>query len=102
MYNAPANGLAKAFNKTLCNLIKKVVSKSKRDWQERLGEVVWAYRTLYKTLTQFTPYSLIYEVKAFLPLEIQIRSLHITMQEGFHGDKNNQLRLAEFDALDEK
>ncbi|XP_016570882.1 uncharacterized protein LOC107868742 [Capsicum annuum] len=31
MYYAAANGLAEAFNKTLCNLLKKVVSKSKRD-----------------------------------------------------------------------
>ena len=31
IYNAPANGLAEAFNKTLCNLLKKIVDKSKRD-----------------------------------------------------------------------
>ena len=31
MYNAAANGLAEAFNKTLCSLLKKVVSKTKRD-----------------------------------------------------------------------
>ncbi|XP_070034862.1 uncharacterized protein [Nicotiana tomentosiformis] len=30
MYNTVANGLAEAFNKTLCNLLKKFVSKSKR------------------------------------------------------------------------
>ncbi|XP_019167871.1 PREDICTED: uncharacterized protein LOC109163578 [Ipomoea nil] len=30
-YYAAANGFAEAFNKTLCNLLKKVVSKSKRD-----------------------------------------------------------------------
>ncbi|XP_070046401.1 uncharacterized protein [Nicotiana tomentosiformis] len=34
MYNAAANGLAEAFNKTLCNLLKKVVSKSKLDWND--------------------------------------------------------------------
>ncbi|XP_019235234.1 PREDICTED: uncharacterized protein LOC109215588 [Nicotiana attenuata] len=33
MYNALANGLAEAFNKTLGNLLKKVVAKNKRDWQ---------------------------------------------------------------------
>ncbi|XP_050944019.1 uncharacterized protein LOC127150362 [Cucumis melo] len=31
MYNAAANGLAEAFNKALCNLLKKIISKSKRD-----------------------------------------------------------------------
>ncbi|XP_049394584.1 uncharacterized protein LOC125858841 [Solanum stenotomum] len=31
MYHVAANGLAEAFNKILCNLLKKVVSKSKRD-----------------------------------------------------------------------
>ncbi|XP_074290338.1 uncharacterized protein LOC141617067 [Silene latifolia] len=31
IYNAPANGLAEGFNKTLCNLLRKVVAKSKRD-----------------------------------------------------------------------
>ncbi|KAL0325377.1 UNVERIFIED_CONTAM: hypothetical protein Sradi_5107000 [Sesamum radiatum] len=30
-YYAAATGLAKAFNKTFCNLLKKVVAKSKRD-----------------------------------------------------------------------
>nr|XP_009612211.1 uncharacterized protein LOC104105568 [Nicotiana tomentosiformis] len=32
MYYAAANRLAEASNKTLCNLLKKVVSKSKKDW----------------------------------------------------------------------
>ncbi|KAL0373433.1 UNVERIFIED_CONTAM: Transposon Tf2-12 polyprotein [Sesamum radiatum] len=36
MYNAAANGLAEAFDKTLCNLLKKVVAKSKKDWHERI------------------------------------------------------------------
>jgi len=43
MYNVPTNGLVEAFNKTLCNLLKKVVAKSKRDWHKRLGEAHWAY-----------------------------------------------------------
>ena len=43
MYNAPANGLAKAFNKILGSLLKNVVSKTKRDWHERIGETLWAY-----------------------------------------------------------
>ncbi|XP_070039879.1 uncharacterized protein [Nicotiana tomentosiformis] len=41
MYNVAANGLAEAFNKTLCNLLKKVVSKSKRHWHDRMEEALW-------------------------------------------------------------
>ncbi|XP_074284153.1 uncharacterized protein LOC141608707 [Silene latifolia] len=102
MYNAFANGLAEAFNKTLCNLLRKVVAKSKRDWHERIGEALWAYRTTYKTPTQATPYALVYGVEAVLPLELQIPSLRIAIQEGLTDDENDKLRLAELEALDEK
>jgi len=63
MYNAPANGLAEAFNKTLYNLLEKVVSKSKQDWHEKLGEVLRAYRTSYRTPSQSTPYALVHGVE---------------------------------------
>ena len=102
MYHAPANGLAEAFNKTLCNLLKNVVAKSKRDWHDRLGEALWAYRTTYKTPTQSTPFALVYGVEAVLPLELQIPSLRITIQEGLTEDENHKLCLAELEALDEK
>ncbi|XP_074304627.1 uncharacterized protein LOC141639385 [Silene latifolia] len=102
MYNASANGLAKAFNKTLCNLLKKVVAKSKRDWHEIIGVALWAYRITYKTPTQATSYALVYGVEAVLPLELQIHSLRIVIQEGLTDDENDKLRLAELEALDEK
>ncbi|KAA0044960.1 uncharacterized protein E6C27_scaffold74G002660 [Cucumis melo var. makuwa] len=72
MYNAATNGLAEAFNKTLCSLLKKVVSKTKRDWQEKIGEVLWAYRTTHCT------------------------SIGLTIED------NAKLRLQELEALDEK
>ncbi|XP_075674834.1 uncharacterized protein LOC142644031 [Castanea sativa] len=102
MYNATANGLAEAFNKTLCNSLKKVVGKSKRDWHKRVEEALWVYRTTYRTLTQATPYSLIYGVEAVLPLERQIPSLRIVIQEGLSNEENVRLQLEELEALDKK
>ncbi|KAA0050334.1 uncharacterized protein E6C27_scaffold88G00600 [Cucumis melo var. makuwa] len=102
MYNAAANGLAEAFNKTLCSLLKKVVSKTKRDWQEKIGEALWAYRTTHCTPTGVTPYSLVYGVKAVLPLEKEIPSLRMAIQEGLTTEDNARLRLQELEALDEK
>ena len=102
MYNAPTNGLAKAFNKTLCNLLKKVVGKSRRDWHERVEEALWAYRTTYRTPTQATPYSFVYGVEAVLPLERQIPSLRIAIQEDLSNEDNVHLRLEKLKALDKK
>ncbi|XP_028078733.1 uncharacterized protein K02A2.6-like [Camellia sinensis] len=102
MYNAPANGLAEAFNKTLGNLLKKVVAKSKGDCHERIGEALWANHTTHRTPTQATPYSLVYGVEAVLPLEQQIPSLKIAIQEGLTDDENAKLRFAELEVLDEK
>ncbi|KAM2618531.1 hypothetical protein TB1_034796 [Malus domestica] len=102
MYHAPANGLAKAFNKTLCNLLKKVIGRTKKDWHERIGEALWAYRTTYRTPTQATPYSLVYGVEAVLPLESQIPSLRMAIQEGLTDEENANLRLQKLEALDEK
>ncbi|KAL0286527.1 UNVERIFIED_CONTAM: hypothetical protein Scaly_2790700 [Sesamum calycinum] len=102
MYYAAANGLAEAFNKTLCNLLKKVVAKSKRDWHERIGEALWAYMTTVRTPTQATPYALVYGVEAILPLEQQIPSLRIAIQEGLTEEENAQIRLEVLEVLDEK
>ncbi|XP_015166558.1 uncharacterized protein [Solanum tuberosum] len=102
MYYAAANGLAEAFNKTLCNLIKKFVSKSKRDWHERMEKALWAYRTTYRTPTQATPYSLAVGVESVMPLERQIPSIRLDIQEGLIEEENARLRLAELEALDEK
>ncbi|XP_060183015.1 uncharacterized protein LOC132612963 [Lycium barbarum] len=102
MYYAAANELAEAFNKTLCNLLKKVVSKSKRDWHDRMEEALWVYRTTHRTPTQATPYSLVCGAEAVLPLERQIPSLRLAIQEGLTEEENARLRLKELEVLDEK
>ncbi|KAL0395514.1 UNVERIFIED_CONTAM: hypothetical protein Slati_4517600 [Sesamum latifolium] len=102
MFYAAANGLAEVFNKILCSLLKKVVAKSKRDWHERIGEALWAYRTTVRTPTQSTPYALIYGVEAVLPLEQQIPSLRIAIQEGLIEEENAHIGLEELEALAEK
>ena len=73
-----------------------------QDWNEKSREVLWTYGTSDRTPIQSTPYALVCGVKVVFPLEIQILSLCTTMQEGLHRDENNQLRLVELEALDEK
>ncbi|KAG9458357.1 hypothetical protein H6P81_002865 [Aristolochia fimbriata] len=101
-YNPAANGLAEAFNKTLCKILKKAIAGNKKDWHERLGEALWAYRITFRTPTESTPYSLVYGVEAVLRLEIQIPSLRVALREGFTEEENIRLCLQELESLDEK
>ncbi|KAM1092290.1 hypothetical protein ACFX19_019898 [Malus domestica] len=77
MYHASDNGITEAVNKTLCNMLKKVIDRTKRDYHERISEALWAYRTTRRTRTQATPYSLVYGMEAVLLLESQIPSLRL-------------------------
>ncbi|KAM1355796.1 hypothetical protein ACFX2H_029806 [Malus domestica] len=101
IYHALANGLAETFNKMLCNILKKMIDRTKRNWHERINETLWVYRTTYRTPTQATPYSLVYGVEVDLPLESQIFLLRMAIQEGLTKKENGKLRLQELEALDE-
>jgi len=101
-YNPAANGLAEAFNKTIIKLLKKFVSSNKRDWDEKLGECLWAYRTTVRTPTGNTPFSLVYGCEAVISLEIRMPSLRVALMTKITSEDNDQLRLQELEALDEK
>src|SRR3954468_21853148 len=81
-YYPLANGLTEAFNKTIAKLLKKFVSRSQHDWDEKLGECLWAYRTTVRTSTRATPFSQVYGCGLVLPLEIQIPLLRIALTFG--------------------
>jgi len=101
-YYPAANGLAEAFNKTIGKLLKKFISKSQCDWDDKLGECLWAYRTTVQSLTKATPFSLVYGCEAVLPLEIQIPSLRVALTIEVTNEEKYRLRLQELEALNNK
>lgn len=97
-----ANGLAKAFNKVICKILKKMVSKNKKEWSEKLQGALWAYRTTIRGPTYTTPFSLVYRLEAVLPLEVKIPSLHVAMQGKFSTQQNAESSLQELESQDER
>ncbi|KAG9444831.1 hypothetical protein H6P81_016171 [Aristolochia fimbriata] len=96
-YNPATNGLAEAFNKTLCKILKKTIGDNKKSWDEKPNEALWAYRTSFRSPTQSTPYSLVYITEVVRPLEVQLLSLRIAIREGLTTEECVQLRLAELE-----
>jgi hypothetical protein len=44
-----------------------------------LYPALWAYRTLFKTTTSFSPFQLVHGVESILPIECEIPSLRLVV-----------------------
>ena len=55
----------------------KIFNVQKDDWDHKISEVLWAYRTTYKKLTGRTPFRIVYGQKDIMPLEYIVPSLRI-------------------------
>ena len=74
------NGAVEAANKNIKRILRKMVETS-RDWSEKLPFALWAYRTSFRTSIGATPYSLVYGMEAVLPIEIEMGSLRVTLEQ---------------------
>ena len=54
--------------------------ETSRDWSEKLPFALWAYHTSFRTSTRVTPYSLVYGMEAVLPVEIEMGSLRVALE----------------------
>ena len=54
------DGMVERLNRTLKQMLSKIVSKGGRDWDGQLGAVLFAYCTAPHTSTGMTPFSLVY------------------------------------------
>ena len=66
---------------------------------EYLLEVLWAYRTTRKSVTQETPFALAFGTEAVAPIKVGLKSPRIKLVSVEHNDEALRLNL---DLLDEK
>ncbi|GJV04468.1 reverse transcriptase domain-containing protein [Tanacetum coccineum] len=58
-------------NSQLEKALQKSVGYNPKKWSEKLDDVLWAFRTAYKTPTRCTPLRLVYGKACHLPVEIE-------------------------------
>ena len=79
-YYPQANGQVEAMNKSLKSILQRTITQSKTNWHIMLYPALWAYRTVVKTATSFSPYQLIHGVESILPVECEIPSLKLAIE----------------------
>lgn len=73
--------------------------KNTKAWPDKLPETLWAYRATVRTVTQETPYSLVFRGETIYPLEIQLLLLRVIIHEEMTNGKV-QLTFRVLEALD--
>ena len=71
------------------------------DWDSKLLDALWTYRTAYKIMTKFTPFQLVYSQEAILPVKLKLPSLRIALDERLNDEESLQERIAMLERLDE-
>ncbi|KAL6311700.1 hypothetical protein AAG906_021705 [Vitis piasezkii] len=56
------------------------------DWSKKLSFALWAYQTSFRTSTGATPYSLVYGMEVVLPVEIEMSSLPVVLEQQIEVD----------------
>ena len=67
-------------NKSLKSILQQTITQSKTNWHIMLYPALWAYRTVVKTTTSFSPYQLVHGVDSVSLVECEIPSLKLAIE----------------------
>jgi hypothetical protein len=98
-YYAQANGQAEASNKTLIGIIKKRIEEKPRHCHEVLLEALWAYRVSKHGAIKVSLFELVYGHEAVLPIEINLQTCRVMLQETLSTAEYESLMMDETDEL---
>ncbi|GJS13582.1 reverse transcriptase domain-containing protein [Tanacetum coccineum] len=70
-YHPQTNRQTKVTNRAIKRILERLVGYNPKNWFEKLDDVLWAFRTAYKTPTRCTPFRLVYGKACHLPMEIE-------------------------------
>ncbi|KAM1413411.1 hypothetical protein ACFXTO_026013 [Malus domestica] len=88
-----SNGQVEAINKIIKRTLKTSLDKAKGCWLEFVPQVLWLYRTSYRTSTRETPFSLAFGTEAVVPVELEQAKFRVQNYVQSENDKQLTLNL---------
>eukprot|EP00253_Pinus_taeda_P003639 PITA_03639 len=79
-YYPQGNGLAESSNKSLINIIKKLLEENKKNWHRKLTNALWEDRLSTKKSIGMSPYELVYGMEAKFPSSLGIPTIKLLQE----------------------
>ncbi|KAM1360155.1 hypothetical protein ACFX2F_047049 [Malus domestica] len=88
-----SNGQVEAINKIIKRTLKTSLDKAKGCWLEFVPQVLWLYRTSYRTSTGETSFSLVFSTEAVVSVELEQATFRVQNYVQSENDKQLTLNL---------
>eukprot|EP00253_Pinus_taeda_P027524 PITA_27524 len=85
-YHPQGNGLAKSSNKSLVNIIKKLLEISKNGWHKKLINELWADRVSQKKSIGMSLFELVYGTDTIFPTSLAVPVVKLLQEAGSEED----------------
>eukprot|EP00253_Pinus_taeda_P033356 PITA_33356 len=85
-YHPQGNGLAESSNKSLVNIIKKLLKINKKSWHKRLVNALWADWVSQKKSIGTSPFELVYGVDIVFPISLTTPVVKLLQEAGSEED----------------
>ena len=66
--------------------------ETSRDWLEKFSFALWVYHMSFHTSVGGTSYSLVYGIEVILPIEVEMGSLRVVLEQQISKTKSTQPR----------
>lgn len=85
-YYSQGNGLVESSNKSLVNIIKKMLGENKKNWHRKLVNALWADRVSSKKSIAMSPFELVYGTNTVLPTSLVDPVMRLLQKTGSEED----------------
>jgi len=85
-YHPQGNGLVESSNKSLVNIIKKLLELNKKSWNKRLVHALWVDRIMQKKSIGMSPFELVYGMDTIFPASLATPVVKLLQEVGSEED----------------
>eukprot|EP00253_Pinus_taeda_P011829 PITA_11829 len=85
-YHPQGNRLVESSNKSLVNIIKKLLEINKKGWQKKLINALWADRVSQKKSIGMSPFELVYGTDMVFPTSLAVPVVKLLQEAGSEED----------------